>query len=510
MTIIASPFKTSNTKGLIRSAGLLAACSTMVLLSACVSFSGIQSDAQLKSLPATSSPNTLPNQTGTWPSTNWAQSIGGKPLQDLIDAAIADNPNMQMAAARVAAARAYVEAAGADRLPTAGANLGSTYQRFTEHGLIPPPLAGNYYSDNEMALSISYEVDFWGKHSAEISGALSQEKAALAEQQSARLALSSAIAHAWVQLARQYAQLDLSNQQLGLREKLDSLTQQRVKAGLDTRTDTEQSLVQVSSLKAEITQWQEAIALTRNQLAALLGQGPERGLSIPRPSLAEIGDATLPAQLPSELLGRRPDIVAARWHVEAMQGGIDVAKTEFYPNINLSAFVGLSSLGVADFFKSGSTIIGGGPTIKLPIFEGGRLRAQLKSKVASYDNAVATYNQSLTDALHEVADQVQSMKAAEEQNKNQRIAEQASSRTLKLAQQRQKVGTANMLPVLAAEGALIMQQKILLDNQIRRADLQINLIKALGGGFEAGPELRAPANNSTQTSNQQKSQPEAA
>ncbi len=507
-----------------KSAGLFAASSAVVLLSACVSFSGIQSNAQLKTLTPQSGAGVLTNQTGAWPDASWAQGIGGKPLQDLIDSALAESPSLQVAAARVAAARAYIEATHAETLPTVGASGSSTYQRFTENGLVPPPLAGNYYTDNELALNISYEVDFWGKHSAEMRSALSQEKALLAEQQSARLVLSSSIAHAWVQLARQYAQLDLATRQLSIRNKLDELTQQRLKAGLDTRTDTEQSLVQTSTLKAEITQWQEAISLTRNQLAALLGQGPERGQSIPRPELAQIGNAVLPAQLPSELLGRRPDIVAARWRVEAMQGDIDTAKTEFYPNINLSAFVGLSSLDFTNFFKSGSAIVGGGPAIKLPIFEGGRLRAQLKSKVAAYDSAVATYNQSLTDALHEVADQVQSMKAAEEQNKNQSIAAQASERTVTLAQQRRKVGTASILPVLAAESALITQQKILLDNQMRRADLQISLIKALGGGFEASPELRAPGTklapaaarqdgqttSSTQSTDQQKSHPEAA
>lgn len=497
-----------------RSARLVIVSSVVVLLSACANFSGIQSDARLK--PLVVDRGAFPNQTGAWPDASWATAIGGPALQDLIAAALADNPNLQVAAARVAAAKAYVEATGANQLPTVGASFDSTYQRFTEHGLIPPPLAGQYYSNNQLALNISYEVDFWGRHSAEMHSALSQEKAALAEQQSSRLILSSAIAHTWVQLARQYAQLDLSTQQLAIREKLDQLTQQRVKAGLDTRTDTEQSLVQLSSLKAEITQWQEAIALTRNQLAALLGQGPERGQAIARPLLAPTGTTALPAQLPLELLGRRPDIVAARWHVEAMQGDIDTAKTQFYPNINLSGFVGLSSLGVANFLKSGSTIIGAGPAVRLPIFEGGRLRANLKSRVAGYDGAVATYNQSLTDALHEVADQVQSIKAAEELNKNQRIAEQASERTLKLAQQRQKVGTANLLPVLAAESALINQQKMVLDNQVRRTDLQINLIKALGGGFEAAPELRLPAvpsgapSSSTLTTDPQKSHPEAA
>jgi NodT family efflux transporter outer membrane factor (OMF) lipoprotein len=428
-----------------------------------------------------------------------------------VDEAAGNHPSLQLAAARVSAARAYVEATGADRLPTVGASLDSTYQRFTEHGLIPPPLAGASISDNQLALNVSYEVDFWHRHASELRSALSQEKAAQAEEQSARLMLSTAVARNWVQLARQYAQLDLVEQQLALREKLDALTRQRVQAGLDTRTETQQSLLQVSNLKAEITQWKEGIALTRNQLAALLGQGPERGQSIARPVLNDIHDTSLPAQLPLELLGRRPDIVAARWQVEAKQGDIDVAKTEFYPNINLIGFAGLSSLGVSDLFKSGSAIYGIGPAIRLPVFVGGRLRGNLKSKVAGYDAAVATYNQSLTDALHEVADQVQSLQALETLEKDQRSAEQAAAQSLQLAQQRQAVGTANMMPVLNAQGTLLTQQKQLLDSRMRRADLHLNLIKALGGGYQAPAALPAPAAApATPSSSQASTTPEAA
>ncbi|MCU6433405.1 efflux transporter outer membrane subunit [Undibacterium sp. Jales W-56] len=479
---------------------LAMASSLMLTLPGCANFTGIQSNAQLRSLPsstpATNSPAVY------WQDANWAQQIGGKDLQSLIETAITDNPGLQVAAARIASAKAIIEATGANDKVSVNASLDSTYQRFTEHGMIPPPLAGSTKSNNQIALNFAYELDFWGKHSAEMRSALSQEKVALAEQQSAKLMLSTAIAHAWVQLARQYEQLELSTRQLAVRNKLDELTRQRVKAGLDTSTDIQQSLIQSSTLQADINQWQEAIVLTRNQLAALSGQSPEHGLLIAKPVLNALVNTSLPEQLPLALLGRKADIVAARWRVEAIQGEVDVAKTQFYPNINLIGFAGVSSLGLPNLFQSGSTIIGAGPAIRLPIFEGGRLRAQLKGKVASYDAAVATYNQSLTDAMREVADQVQSLKTIEAQDKNQRIAEAAAVRTIDLAQQRQRAGTANMLPVLAAENIRLMQQKLLLDIQIRRTDLQINLIKALGGGYDLPAALQMPqqhpqANNST-------------
>ena len=414
-------------------------------------------------------------------------------MQALVDEALSGNPGLQVAAARIAAARATVEASGANRLPTVGAGLSSTYQRYTETGLIPPPLAGQYKADTQLALNFNYEFDFWGRHEAELRAALSQGRAAEAEQYSARLALTSSIARAWLQLARQNAQLDLTRQQLTARENLGRLTALRFKAGLDTDSDNEQTRQQLEGLRAEIVQWQEAMALTRNQLAALMGQGPDRGLSImpaPLPSDAAIA---LPDALPLGLVGRRPDIVASRWRVEAAQGDIENARAQFYPNINLRAFAGFSTLSLDRLLDAGSRIVGIGPAIRLPVFEGGRLRAQLKGRVAGYDSAVATYNQTLTDALREVADQVQSLRAAQAQGAHQRAATQAAGNALRLARQRERAGTTNMLPVLASELALVVQRKVELENQARRADLRVGLIRAMGGGFDADAAGLAPA-----------------
>lgn len=494
-----SIFIRNTVPGSLVSKRLAAVGTSVLLLTACANFTGIGSAAQTKSPGDYATAESLQSEGGQWPDQRWAGRIGGASLQALVDEALVANPGLQNAAARVSAARAMAEGAGAASRPTVGASFTNTYQRFTENGLIPPPFAGEYFSDSELALNFSYDFDFWGKHSADLRAAISEEKAAQAEQYTARLMLTTAIVRSWIQFARQVEQLDVVEQQQAVRDQIDHLTQLRLIAGLDTQTDKQQSRLQKAALRSEQAQWQEAIGLTRNQLAALMGQGPDRGQHIARPSLPSDDAVKLPNELPLDLLGRRPDIVAARWRVEAAQGGIESAKAQFYPNVNLIAFVGASSLGLNNLLKSGSRVDGIGPAISMPIFEGGRLRAQLKGKVAAYDGAIASYNQTLTDALHDVADQVQSLRIAEYQIENQRVATQAATESLKLAQQREHVGTVNMLQVLGAESVWLTQRRLLLDTQARRADLRVALIKALGGGFDAASQGLLPVATPSQS-----------
>ena len=476
----------------------LSAAGVTLALAGCASFSGIGTHATLQPAAGFSTTLTLPDQGGSWPTAQWATEFGGPQLQALVDEALAGNPGLQVAAARVAAAQAAADATGATALPSVGGSFSATRQRYTENGVIPPPLAGAYKTDAQLALNFRYDFDFWGKNGAALRSALSQRKLSQAEQYNARLVLATAVARSWLQLGRSSMQYDLVSQQLQTRDALDRLTRQRLAAGLDTQSDTQFSLQQAATLRVEQAQWQEAIALSRNQLAALLGSGPDRGLTIERPILPTPSATLLPSSLPLTLLGRRPDIVAARWRIEAAQGQIDYAKAQFYPNIDIMAFAGFSSLGLSNLVQSSSRIVGIGPAIRLPIFEGGALRAQLSSQVAGYDGAVASYNQSLTEALHDVADQVQSLRIAEVQASNQQQATAAAMRTLTLAQQRRRVGTINQLQLLASEGALQLQRRAEFDTQARRLDLRVGLIKALGGGFDASTDhLDIPPQPST-------------
>ena len=472
----------------------------VVVLSACVSPGDTHSSASLTSITNLATTVSLPAQSGQWPTFDWPTQLGGTALQQLVDEALADNPGLQAAATRLDAAAALADATGAVAGPTIGAGFSSIYQRYTKNGIIPPPLAGKRKSDNQLLLNFSYDFDFWGRHAAELRAVMAQGKVIEAENYNARLMLATAVAQSYVELGRQSAQLGLIERQLASRVAANTLIARRIAAGLDPQGDREGGTLQLESLRAEQSQQQQAIALRRHQLAALLGKGPDRGLAIVPPAATLQGDQSLPDSLPLQLLGRRPDIVAARWRVEAAQGATDTARTQFYPNINLTAFAGLSSLGLSNLLKPGSLAAGIGPAIRLPIFEGGALRANLKGRIAEQDGAIDTYNQVLTESLHEVADQLDTMRSATSQSQHQKNALLSASNTMKLSEQRQRVGTVNRLQVLAAETALVQQQRIALDAQVRVTEARIGLIKALGGGFDASAtDLALPVARTTDT-----------
>jgi NodT family efflux transporter outer membrane factor (OMF) lipoprotein len=228
---------------------------------------------------------------------------------------------------------------------------------------------------------------------------------------------------------------------------------------------------------------QQQIDLARTALAALLGQGPDRGLDIARPTVLQAPTPAVPQVLPSELLGHRPDVVAARWRVEAASRGIDASKASFKPSINLSAIVGLASGGLSDLFSSDALLGLGGPAISLPIFDGGRLRGHLDASDADYDLAVANYNQSLVGALHEVTDALQTARSLDQQIETTQRALAAAKSAWDLAQTRYRAGLGTQLDVLAAQRPLLQLDQQIAALQAQRLNAGIDLDRALGGGL---------------------------
>jgi NodT family efflux transporter outer membrane factor (OMF) lipoprotein len=184
------------------------------------------------------------------------------------------------------------------------------------------------------------------------------------------------------------------------------------------------------------------------------------------------------------LLGRRADITAARWRVEASLKDLANAKTQFYPNINLVAFAGFSSIGLNRLFNSGSQQWGVGPAIRLPIFDAGRLRANLRGKAAEQDAAVESYNGAVLDAVRDVADQLASGQSIVRQQTEQRSASQAAEGAYNIALQRYKAGLGTYLNVLTAETTVLAQRRTAVDLAARALDTQVGLIRALGGGYQ--------------------------
>jgi NodT family efflux transporter outer membrane factor (OMF) lipoprotein len=241
--------------------------------------------------------------------------------------------------------------------------------------------------------------------------------------------------------------------------------------------------------REQIAQLNETIELQRNQIAALLGVGPDRGLAIARPTAVAHANFALPSKLPAELIGRRPDVIADRWRIEAASKEIASAKAAFYPNVNLLAFVGLQAFGGGNLLSAASRTMGIGPAVTLPIFDAGRLRANLAGTDADYDIAVERYNQTLADAMRDVVDQVVSLRSLAEQRKQQEMALATAREAYDLALLRYREGLGNYLQVLSAEQPLLVQRSLDADLRARELALSVDLVRALGGGYEPGAAL---------------------
>jgi NodT family efflux transporter outer membrane factor (OMF) lipoprotein len=464
-----------------------AAALVALLAGGCASFDGLKPKAVRTDAARLAAGRSLAGaklSPADWPSAAWWQRFGDPQLDALIAEALAGSPGMAGARARVDKAAALAASSGAALAPQAGAGADLTRQHFSANGIYPRPLADSWHTQTQLAANFSYEFDLWGRNRAAYDAALGQVRAAEVDAYAVRLLLACSVARAYAQLGRSFEQLELAQAMLAQRQAIFDLVRQRVAAGLDSQVDLKQAEVSIPAARLRLAQTEEEIALGRNLLGALLGQGPDRGLAIARPTL-QGGLAALPSALPSDLLGRRPDVVAQRWRVEAARRDIDAAKGQFYPSVNLSALVGLQSITFSKLLTRGSEIPTFGPALRLPLFDGGRLRGNLAAKDADYDLALEQYNQTLVEALREVVDQLTSLRSLDAQRVQLDDALTHAGEAYALALARYRAGIGSYLQVLAAEAPLLEHKSQQANLRAHELELSINLIRALGGGFEA-------------------------
>lgn len=466
----------------------LVAAATLALLAGCASDGGLKPQARLHEAnqlkaAATLAPMPVSLSPAAWPTYDWWQRYGDEQLNRLVDEALASSPTMRMADARVRQAAAAAGIAEASLSPQVGGAARSNRVQFSENSNVPKPLAGSWKWSNEATLNFSYELDFWGKNQSAVDAALGRQKAAEVENEAARLLLTVGVTQTYLKLSQLYAQRDLAEAVLKQRQHVLELTRQRVAAKLDSQAELKQAELAIPVARTDIAVADEALALVRAQMAALLGAGPDRGLAITRPQLLKMRPAAVPSTLPSELIARRPDVVAQRWRVEALGSDIAVAKAQFYPTINLNALVGLQSLGFSALLQGGSSIASAGAGLSLPIFDGGRLRGNLALRNADYDLAVEAYNQTLADALRDVVSQLVSIQWLGERNALQAEALATAQQAYDLSVQRYGAGVGNYLQVLAAQIQVLAQQRAQIELDTRAFDLDMQLARALGGGY---------------------------
>ena len=449
--------------------------------------------AQIPSLEQFVTPTSIHNYETTrafsapashWPDESWWQAYDDPQLNALIDEALRDAPNLLAARARLRRAEALGQIAGAPLLPQLSANGSATEQRQSSNYLTPKAMTPEGWQDYGRAtLDFSWELDFWGKNRAALAAATSEVEASRAEFAQTRLSLAAAIATDYMELARLFAAHDTAARSVDIRSKTATLFAERFANGLETKGSLREAEARRASAEGERLQIEEQIGLQRYRLATLLGAGPDRGLAVERPAINLKRSIGLPGELAADLLGRRPDIVAARLRTEAQLKRIDQKKAEFYPNVNLAGFIGLQSLGLNLLTKDGSTTGSFGPAISLPIFTGGRLSGELRSTTASYDEAVANYNQTIAQALQQVANTTLSQKSLGGRLAKSEEAVAAATEAYRIASNRYEGRLSSYLEVLSAEDVMLNSQRTLTDLQSRAFTLDVALMHALGGGY---------------------------
>ncbi|HWT12951.1 MAG TPA: efflux transporter outer membrane subunit [Allosphingosinicella sp.] len=427
---------------------------------------------------------------GGWPDAGWWRNYGDAQLSALIEAGLAGSPTMDQAAARVRRADAAAQQAGARTLPEISASAqGGISQQSTSTIDLPPgiELPHRWSDGGQASLSFSFDLDLWGRNRATLRAAFSEAEAARADAAQARLTLSTAIASSYADLARLASVRATSETYLRIRGDTLRVIQARERQGLENRAAVMRAESGRAAAAAELAAIDEQIDLTRNAIAALVGEGPALGQGIALPAAARLAAFGLPPDLGIGIVGRRPDIVAARLRAEAQSQRIRAARADFYPNIRISALIGLQALGIGNLLDGGSSYGSAGPAVSLPIFAGGRIEGGYRGARADYDSAIAGYNQTLIDAVRDVADIAARQRALTSRLAESRASLAASDAAFRMLDARYRGGLATYLEVLSAEDSLNASRRAVAELEASAFILDVALVRALGGGFLQPP-----------------------
>lgn len=423
---------------------------------------------------------------GEWPSEAWWEDYGDPNLNQLIQAALESSPTLKSAEERMKVAiqgansqRGYlfpeIDLMASDTWWHVGKN--TIFRHFAPN--IPPA-----FNQIDLDLIFSYEFDFWGKNRAAYEAALGEASAYRADLAQSTLILTTSIAYSYFQYQLTSLQLELLKKIARNHGQQDSLAKNRFTNALDTAIQEEDVLQ--SSLEAQkaVIAAEEDLKVLEVQIKALSGLGQDAKIVISPPGSIADDRFLLPSNISLDLLARRPDLESKRWLAEQAAQEIHVAKTAFYPDINLLAVAGLDSVKFNQFFKRQSALSILRPAFNLPIFTAGRLRADLMGKAAQFSQAVQDYNALVIQAAEEVATQITKIiKIAEQIALQQKIVESAMHNS-QLTLQRFKGALDPLSDVLSRFNTQSQEEIALAQLQYGRRLASILLIRALGGGYQ--------------------------
>jgi multidrug efflux system outer membrane protein len=444
----------------------------------------------------------LPTSTNAgWPATEWWRVYNDPQLDQVMALVMKQSPDLEQARTRVKTAEQSVRVAAAQAGLTIKGNGQLTRQRMSDHGLIPPSLLGfNWYNQADLSVQLEYDFDWWGKKRSAIEAALDQAHAAEAERSAALLTIQNAVADAYFGLLADENRLALAQQAVDVQQRLLHIAELRVAQGVDLPDTVQQTRAQLASAQQMQTTLEGSIQLRKVVLAALVNVSPADLPPLEPRALPEL-EGAIPDNAHLDLIARRPDIAASRWQVEAALKQIDVARADYFPDISISAMAGLSSTDqgaphiggfssgskgdLGNLFTAGSRVFGITPAVHLPIFEGGRLKANYGASRAQLDSAIADYNVTVTNAARDVATQAVTAQQIAARRIKQDAQVKADEALFTNAQARAARGTQDARQSLNAQVQLLQQRDQAISLHAQAVSTDLALIKALGGGYRS-------------------------
>ncbi|OZB76018.1 MAG: hypothetical protein B7X37_00305 [Halothiobacillus sp. 14-55-98] len=457
------------------------------LLAACADPSGILPHAHPTTIDQLNVSSGLSHQTKEESSASaaqaWWHAFHDRQLDALMTQALRHNPDLAIARARIRQAEGLSEAAGAVERPRVDLDAHVGRAHWTNNQFFPPPFGGSTTWDNGFNLSASYSLDLWGKNRAIVQAAEDRLKASVEARNAAALLLSSQLVSAYLHYAAGVALLRTATERQADADRVVQIERIRLNHGLTDAAHLYDAQLTAARYQEDVATYSGDLHLRAEQIAVLTGRGIATDTPLQAPTVALGDDWSVPHDVPANLIGSRPDIRARRLQMEAAARDIHVARAAFYPDINLAAYVGglAASGGFSRFLQSNSAHYGVVPALTLPIFEGGRLRGQLRERTAAYDEAIAEYNKALLTALQQTASALTQLHTLAERRAALNDALRAATENEKRAEQRFAAGLTNHLPVLAARQSVLnlQAQRISLNAEASAALAQ--LYAALGG-----------------------------
>ena len=413
------------------------------------------------------------------PKGKWWELFGDPQLNELEELVNVSNENLKQAEAQFRQAKALVAGNRANYFPTIGTTPAIT-QTSAGSNSIRGATSGVTYS---LPADVTWEPDLWGRVRLSVENAVSKVQASAADLENVRLSQQALLAIDYFSLAAQDMQQAVLVDTIDAYQKNLQLTTDRFNGGVASRSDITLAQTQLASAKAQSTELRVARAQFEHAIATLTGRPP---------AAVEIGNSKIagppppiPTALPSQLLERRPDIAESERQVAAANATVGLAQTAFYPTLTLSASPALVATSLASLFSWASRSWSGEAALSQTAADFGRRRAALEGARAAYDGVVSAYRQTVLTAFQEVEDDLASLRYLAEESGQQQEAVTAAEQSLSLELDRYRAGTDSYLNVITTQTILLSDQQNAVLILQRRLAAAVNLIKALGGGWDA-------------------------